>query len=48
MLAELTLPGTEKPILSPQENQILTQTLLQRLSDPGAIVSKENSIDTRS
>jgi len=47
MLAELTLPGTEKPILSPQENQILTQTLLQRLSDPGAIVSKENSIDTR-
>lgn len=47
MLAELMFPSTEKPILTPQENYVLTQVLLQRLSDPGAIVSKENNLDTR-
>lgn len=43
MLAELMFPGTQKPIITPNENEILTQTLLQRLSDPGAVVSKENN-----
>ena len=47
MLAELILPEIQKPILTSQENEILTQSLLQRLSDPGAVVTKENTLDTR-
>lgn len=41
LLAEAPLPNSDRPLLSNVENQLLTEALLKRLSDPGAVISRE-------
>lgn len=43
LLAEATFPNSDRPLVTPPENQLLTEALLKRLSDPGAVISREGT-----